>query len=249
MDSLALTTQYTFWISLLCLASGTLYFLTERNSIAPEYRSTATTAAVICFIATANYFMMGQMVGRDGVLESVLNFPTEFRYLDWLITTPLILTKFPTLLGEGEDRKPLLVTLIFADLVMIICGYAGEFSINVGQGKLSPLGISMFIAGSVAWGFIIYLLQTVVTKAAEGKLEPIKVALIRLKKFIIIGWGIYPLGYLVTLFGLGPEAQLIREIVYNIADVVNKVGFGLVAVFAVQQVTREQRLRKAIADL
>ncbi|MEM9556166.1 MAG: bacteriorhodopsin [Acidobacteriota bacterium] len=249
MDTLALVTQYSFWVSFLCLASGVLYFLVERDSLAPEYRSTSTVAAIICAIAAANYFFMQKMVGMDGSVDSVLNFPTEFRYLDWLITTPLILTKFPALLGFDEDRKPLLVTLIFADIVMIGTGYAGEVAINRAGGELSTLGIWMFIASCLAWVFIIYILSTVVTSAAKDKLEPIRVGLSRLRLFIFIGWAIYPIGYLISMLGLGLEGTLVRELVYNLADVVNKVGFGLVAVFAVRQVTREMSLRSAFEDL
>ncbi|MEM7051116.1 MAG: bacteriorhodopsin [Acidobacteriota bacterium] len=249
MNTLALITQYFYWISFLCLASGTIYFFMERSSLLEEYRSTATTAGIVCFIAALNYWVMQDMVGRDGSIESILNFPTEFRYLDWLITTPLILTKFPTLLGFDEDRRPLLVTLIFADLVMIICGYAGEQAINQAGGNFSGMGVGMFIASSAAFAFIVYLLYSVVTTAARDKLKPIQDGLSRLKLFIAIGWSIYPIGYLMSMFGIGPEGQMLRELIYNVADVVTKVGFGLVAVFAVRQVSRDQSIRKAIADL
>ena len=158
MTTLAILTQYTYWIAFLCLASGTIYFLAERNSLLEEYRATATTAAIVCFIAAANYFVMQGTVGRDGSLESILNFPTEFRYLDWLLTTPLILTKFPSLLGSGEDRRPLVVTLIFADVVMITTGFAGEQAINQAGGHFSSLGLGMFLASSAAFCFIIYIL-------------------------------------------------------------------------------------------
>jgi sensory rhodopsin len=250
LDSLALVTQYTFWVAFLCFVAGMIYFTLERQSLQPEYRSTATIAVIVCFVAAANYWVMRQMVGMDGVAESVLRFPTEFRYLDWLITTPLLLTKFPALLGFDEDRKPLLVTLVFADLVMIVTGYAGEHAINRAGGQFSALGLWMFVAGMLAWIFILYILFSVVTNAAKGKLEPIQVGLSRLKKFILIGWAVYPVGYLVSLLpGIGTEGQLVRELIYNVADVINKVGFGVVATFAVRQITRDQEIRRAIADL
>ncbi|MEM6794739.1 MAG: bacteriorhodopsin [Acidobacteriota bacterium] len=249
MDTFALVTQYSFWVSFLCLAAGTFYFIIERDTLGEDYRSTSTIAAIICAIAAANYFYMTKMVGMDGNPQSLLGFPTEFRYLDWLITTPLILVKFPALLGFDEDRRPMLVTLVFADVVMIVTGYAGETAINQAEGGISGLGIWMFIAACVAWLFIIYILYTVVSSAAVDKLQPIQEGLNRLKLFIVIGWAVYPLGYLVSMFGLGFEGQLARELIYNVADVINKVGFGLVALFAARQVTREQSLRKAFQDL
>ena len=88
-----------------------------------------------------------------------------------------------------------------------------------------------------------------VVVAAKDKLKPIRDGLKRLRLFIAIGWLIYPIGYLMAMFGVGPEGLVLRELIYNLADVVNKVGFGLVAVFAAKQVSRDQSIRKAIASL
>ena len=49
---------------------------------------------------------------------------------------------------------------------------------------------------------------------------------------VIVGWTIYPLGFFVTLLGDGASAGLMRELIYNVADVVNKVGFCMLAVSA-----------------
>jgi len=241
-----MVTQYTFWIALLCFAAGFVYFLMERSSVEEEYRSTATIAAIICLIAGANYFAMRGMVGMDGTVASILNFPTEFRYLDWLITTPLILVKFPNLLGGGDDQKQTLVTLVFADVVMIVTGFVGELAINEGN---KTLGFWMFLAGMIAWIFIIYILFAVVSTAADRKIEPIRVAINQLKYFILIGWAVYPVGYFMAFFGAGEEGQILRELLYNVADVVNKVGFGIVALLAVRSISKESAIRRAIADL
>jgi bacteriorhodopsin len=48
-----------------------------------------------------------------------------------------------------------------------------------------------------------------------------------MRLFILVGWTIYPVGFLMALGG--SQGESIREICYNIADVINKVGFGLVA--------------------
>jgi sensory rhodopsin len=75
------------------------------------------------------------------------------------------------------------------------------------------------------------------------------VGLSRLKLFIVFGWLIYPLGFLITLLSNSPEVRVTRELIYNVADLFNKVGFGMVAVYAVQQIMREDRIRKAMVEL
>ncbi|KSU47916.1 rhodopsin [Exiguobacterium indicum] len=243
VNLLVLATQYMFWVGFVGMAAGTLYFLVERNSLAPEYRSTATVAALVTFVAAIHYYFMKQAVGESGLLSEIDGFPTEIRYIDWLVTTPLLLIKFPLLLGlkDGKGRS-LLTKLVIADIIMIIGGYIGESSINL-AGGFTQLGLWAYVVGCIAWFYIIYLLFTNVTKAAEDKPAPIRKALLQMRLFILIGWAIYPVGYAVTLFAPGIEVQLVRELIYNFADLINKVGFGLIAFFAVKTMSAAKNLK------
>ncbi|MBF8153015.1 bacteriorhodopsin [Exiguobacterium sp. TBG-PICH-001] len=243
VNLLVLATQYMFWVGFVGMAAGTLYFLVERNSLAPEYRSTATVAALVTFVAAIHYYFMKQAVGESGLLSEIDGFPTEIRYIDWLVTTPLLLIKFPLLLGlKGGKGRSLLTKLVIADIIMIIGGYIGESSINL-AGGFTQLGLWAYVVGCIAWFYIIYLLFTNVTKAAEDKPAPIRKALLQMRLFILIGWAIYPVGYAVTLFAPGIEVQLVRELIYNFADLINKVGFGLIAFFAVKTMSATQKLK------
>lgn len=243
VNLLVLATQYMFWVGFVGMAAGTLYFLVERNSLAPEYRSTATVAALVTFVAAIHYYFMKQAVGESGLLSEIDGFPTEIRYIDWLVTTPLLLIKFPLLLGlKGGKGSSLLTKLVIADIIMIIGGYIGESSINL-AGGFTQLGLWAYVVGCIAWFYIIYLLFTNVTKAAEDKPAPIRKALLQMRLFILIGWAIYPVGYAVTLFAPGIEVQLVRELIYNFADLINKVGFGLIAFFAVKTMSATKNLK------
>ncbi|HBQ76417.1 MAG TPA: rhodopsin [Exiguobacterium sp.] len=243
VNLLVLATQYMFWVGFVGMAAGTLYFLVERNSLAPEYRSTATVAALVTFVAAIHYYFMKQAVGESGLLSEIDGFPTEIRYIDWLVTTPLLLIKFPLLLGlKGGKGRSLLTKLVIADIIMIIGGYIGESSINL-AGGFTQLGLWAYVVGCIAWFYIIYLLFTNVTKVAEDKPAPIRKALLQMRLFILIGWAIYPVGYAVTLFAPGIEVQLVRELIYNFADLINKVGFGLIAFFAVKTMSATQKLK------
>ncbi|SDW19175.1 Bacteriorhodopsin [Marinococcus luteus] len=234
VNLLVLATQYMFWVGFVGMAAATLFFLVERSSLNPEYRSTATVAGLVTFVAAVHYYFMKDAVGTSGLVSEIEAFPTEIRYVDWLITTPLLLIKFPLLLGlKGKVGNLLLVKLLIADVIMIVSGYIGETSINA-AGGFTQLGLWSFVIGTAAWFYIIYLLYTSVTAAAKKKPAPIKKALMNMRLFILIGWAIYPIGYAVTLLYSGIEVQLTRELIYNFADLTNKVGFGLIAFFAVK---------------
>ena len=50
-------------------------------------------------------------------------------------------------------------------------------------------------------------------------------------KFVLIGWGIYPLGYMIGTEGWYDFVDgigLNMDIDYNIGDAINKIGYGLV---------------------
>ena len=184
-------------------------------------------------------------IGTDTLANG--DYPTILRYIDWLITTPLIVNKFPELL-DGKESTAVAMLVIIADMIMILFGFAGETSINNAKGA-TFMGWAMFGVGCIAWLFIIFVLYTSVTNASANKLDPIKAGLSRLKLFIVFGWAIYPLGFLLSLLSNHPDMRISRELVYNFADLFNKVGFGLVAIYAVRQVVREEKIREAMMEL
>ena len=132
--------------------------------------------------------------------------------------------------------------------MMILFGFAGESSINSSKAP-TLIGWAMFGVSCLAWLFIIFVLYTAVTNAATNKLGPVKIGLSRLKLFIVLGWAIYPLGYLLTLISNTPDVRVGRELVYNFADLFNKVGFGMVAIYTVRQIVREEKIREAMQQL
>jgi sensory rhodopsin len=244
MELLVLATQYLFWVGFVGMAAGTLYFLVERDSLPEKYKSTATVAALVTFVAAIHYHAMKHYVGTDGSIDSLLTFPTEIRYIDWLVTTPLLLVKFPTILRLPKaESGSLLTKLVLADIIMIVTGYVGETSIN-NAGAATATGWIMFIVSMLAWLYIVGILFGKVTEAANNEPEEIKQGLLSMRTFVLVGWAVYPIGYLVTLVISGDGAEMaivLREFIYNIADLINKVGFGLVAILAIKAATNANK--------
>jgi sensory rhodopsin len=244
---LVMATQFSFMVAFLGMMGGAFYFAQIKTTLPMERQSVAVTSAVYCLMAAVMYGYINYKfgIGTDALRQG--HYPTELRYIDWLITTPLIVNKFPELLG-GEDGPAIALLVIVADVMMILFGFAGETSINTAQGA-TTIGWAMFGVGCLAWLFIIFILYSSVSQLSAKKLGPIRVGLSRLKLFIVFGWLIYPLGFLITLLSNSPEVRVTRELIYNVADLFNKVGFGMVAVYAVQQIMREDRIRKAMVEL
>lgn len=244
---LIMATQFSFLMGFLGMLGGAYYFALIKNTLPLEYQASTATSSVYCMMAAVMYGYIHYKygIGTDALAKG--DYPTVLRYIDWLITTPLIVNKFPEMLG-GEDAPAVAMLVVVADVMMIVFGFAGETSINTAKGA-TVTGWAMFGVGCLAWLFIIFILYTSVTKASTNKLGPIKAGLSRLKLFIVFGWAIYPLGFLLSLLSNSPEMRISRELVYNFADLFNKVGFGLVAIYAVRQVVREDKIREAMAQL
>jgi sensory rhodopsin len=245
--NITLATQYFFLVSFLGMLGGAYYFALIKDTLPLEHQTSAVTSSVYCLMAAIMYGIINWKYGIGTDTLSKGDYPTVLRYIDWLVTTPLIVNKFPEMLG-GAEAPAIAILVIFADMLMILFGWAGEASINA-AGKATVVGWAMFGVGCLAWLFIIFILYSSVTSAAATKLAPVRQGLTRLKLFIVFGWAIYPLGFLLTLVSNSPEMRLGRELVYNVADLFNKVGFGMVAVYAIRQVVREEKVREAMAAL
>ena len=244
---LILVTQFSFMVAFIGMLGGTFYFTLIQSTLPLEHQRVSISSAVYCLMATVMYGFINYKYGIGTDLLRNGDYPTVLRYIDWLITTPIIVNKFPELLG-GDEAPAIAILVIIADVMMILFGFAGETSINTAQGS-TLVGWAMFGVGCLAWMFIIFVLYSSVTELSAKKLGPIRVGLSRLKLFIVFGWLIYPLGFLITLLSNSPEVRLARELIYNVADLFNKVGFGVVALYAIQQVIRDEQIRQAIADL
>jgi sensory rhodopsin len=242
-----LATQFTFLMGFIGLMGGTFYFAQIKSTLPLEHQSNAVTSAVYCFMAAIMYGIINWKygIGTDALAKG--DYPTVLRYIDWLVTTPLLVLKFPEMLG-GDDAPAVALLVIVADIMMILFGFAGETSINAAKGA-TVIGWAMFGVSCLAWLFIIFVLYTAVTNAAANKLGPVKVGLSRLKLFIVFGWAIYPIGFLLALISNSPEVRVSRELVYNFADLFNKVGFGMVAIYTVRQIVREEKIREAMNQL
>lgn len=227
MTMLELVTQYAFNMTFIGMAAGTVYFVLERNNMTPRLSPVASLAAMVTVIAAINYYNMGDLVESAVAGTEAFAFPTEYRYTDWILTTPLLLAIITLLTGQ-KPVALLLTKLMVADVAMILLGYFGEVTIN--QAGASLAGWSLFLASMVPFAYILVVLFGEIGEAANQIPASARGAFDLLRYFIAVGWMIYPLGFLISLLGIGGDFLLLRELAYSVADLVNKVGFGLVAI-------------------
>ena len=176
-------------------------------------------SGLITFIAAVHYFYMRDFWAETGTS------PTEFRYIDWILTVPLMCVEFYLILKAFGAKMDLLWKMIAYSLWMLIFGYLGETVYRDSSaiwGAISTLGyVGIFY--EVWFGSA--------KKLSQGSNDPhLQKAFNTLAWFILVGWAIYPIGYMAIpgglLSGVLPLESL--DIIYNIGDAINKIGFGLV---------------------
>jgi bacteriorhodopsin len=225
---MTLATQYMFYATFAGMLASAVYMLMERNNLTPRYSAVASLCTMVVVIACVNYSFMKNMVGIDGVYESLARFPTQFRYADWVLTTPLILASL-VLLTNYPRRGALMTKLMLADLMMIVLGYVGEVSINQAGGGTTT-GWVCFLASCACFAFILLTIYTELSHAAADLPMNLRGQFAFLQNFVLIVWMVYPLGYMAPLLGYRGELLALRELIYCIADLTAKGGFGIVAI-------------------
>lgn len=218
---------FTFFIGTMAMMAASVFFFFELSTTAPKWRTSVLVSGLITFIAAVHYYYM-----RGYNLETGES-PTFFRYVDWTLTVPLMCVEFYLITKKVGATQGLLWKLIAASLVMLITGYVGE-AIYGGETQSWVWGA---ISGA-AYFYIAYLVWFGEVAKLAGSAGPaVAKANKTLAWFVLVGWAIYPLGYILGtkggLFGIqlvsDPKAaQASMDIIYNIGDAVNKIGFGLV---------------------
>jgi Bacteriorhodopsin-like protein len=118
---LVLATQFSFMVAFMGMIGGTFYFAMIRTTMPLERQAVAVTSAVYCLMAAVMYGYINYKYGLGTEALREGKYPTELRYIDWLVTTPLIVNKFPELLG-GEEGPAIALLIIVADIMMILFG-------------------------------------------------------------------------------------------------------------------------------
>jgi len=206
----------SFWLATAMMLAATVFFFIERDRVKGKWKTSLTVAGLVTGIAFWHYMYMREVWVNTGAS------PTVFRYVDWLITVPLQIVEFYLILAAvTKVSVNLFWKLLVASLVMLIGGYAGE----AGYADVGPA----FFVGMAGWVYIIYE----IFKGEASQLNEnsgnvaCQQAFKTIRAIVTFGWAIYPIGYYLAYMGGGTNDSETLNIIYNLADLVNKAAFGL----------------------
>ena len=206
----------SFWVISMGMLAATAFFFLERGSVASGWKTSVTVAGLITGIAFIHYMYMRNVWVITG------DSPTVYRYIDWLITVPLQMVEFYLILAAVRKVSgSIFWRLLIGSIVMLVGGYLGEAGyIN------SFLG---FVIGMAGWLYILYEIFSgeAGKMASKSGNKALVTAFSAMRMIVTIGWAIYPLGYVFGYLTGGVDANSLN-VIYNLADFINKIAFGLV---------------------
>jgi len=193
-----------------------VYFLTQMNSVAKQYRNGVAVSAVVVGIAGYHYFRMW-----SGWAEGTVN--EGYRYADWLITVPLLVIELLIVLGVTADRrKKLMTSLVPATVLMIGLGYPGETSAN------ETTKWTFWILSMIPFLYILFTLSGELKAAKSRETGAVSKSINNATKILLVTWLVYPIAYLIpVVFTVSDGAEAGRQVAYTIADITAKALYGL----------------------
>lgn len=215
-------TVYNFLsFGLASMIAATVFLYLSQGRVLPRYRQAVVISGTVTLIAAYHYWRMFDSFeiahnGGDAFNEA-------YRYVDWLLTVPLLLVETVAVLALAkETRKKLLNRLVPASAAMIALGYPGDISSDTNTKMI------YFVLSMIPFLYIMWILFGELTKSISGQSGAVTALVSKLRTVLLLTWCVYPVSYLMPVLGFdGANAFVGRQIGYTIADVTAKCLFGI----------------------
>lgn len=228
--NLFLVTENFFSLVFATFFGAALYFFFSRSDLTRTYRSAVTTSAVVLSIAAYHYFRIfesfsgafdisGDMAVANGAL-----FNEAYRYMDWIITVPLLVVELILVMGLAKQRRgELLKKLVPASFAMIALGYPGELTTD------TTVALVWWALAMVPFLYILKVLFSEVSQVIDEQPEQVRGLFRLVRSTLVVTWAFYPIAYLFpVVLGNTGFAIALENVGYAIADITAKAGYGLV---------------------
>jgi bacteriorhodopsin len=211
------------------MGAATLFLWLNRSQVSDKYKGAITISGLVCAIAAYHYLRIGESWSdayalQDGVLEATgYAFNDAYRYVDWLLTVPLLLIELVLVMGlSREETISKSTKLGLAAALMIVLGFPGEIATdNVTRALWGA-------ASTVPFVYIVYELFKGLGEAIEQQHEGVRDLIKKARLLTFASWGFYPIVYMAPFADLtGPTAETVIQVGYTLADLIAKAVVGI----------------------
>ena len=218
-----------FSFGLISMLACTVYTLVSQARVLPKYRNALVMSSMVTFIAGYHYWRIFNSFAEssEGMVVKVSGdqgaFNEAYRYVDWLLTVPLLLVEVIAVLALAKAAsKSLIMRLVPASAAMIALGYPGEISTDQG------MQITYGVLSTIPFIYILYVLFVELGKSLGNQPAGVADSVKNLRYLLIATWGVYPIAYCFNVWGDASSDSFVAiQVGYTVADVLAKCVFGL----------------------
>jgi bacteriorhodopsin len=210
--------------------AATAFFWLNRSQVDTRYRAAVTVAGIVTLVAFYHYFRIFESLGiayevKGGKLtETGVQFNDAYRYVDWLLTVPLLVAELILVMGlSAEETRSRIISLGGAAALMILLGYPGEIATD------ATTRWTWWAVAMIPFIYIVYMLysglgDSIARQPAEAQ------GLIELARNVtIVSWCFYPIVFILPMIGVSVAGAVnpYVQLGYTVADIVSKAGYGV----------------------
>lgn len=213
------------------MGAAFVFFLLVRNRVAPRHRMAVTLTTIVVGIALYHYVRIfdswSSAFSFDGAqyVQDGEPFNEGYRYVDWMLTVPLLLAELVVVLKLARRQtRSLLVRLGAAAVAMIALGWPGEIA------DPNATGTRLFwgVLGTIPFLYILFVLFVELGRSLGRQSDQVRRTLGALRYVLLVTWSVYPLAFVAPMvIDDAAAAEVARQVGYSIADVLAKPLFGL----------------------
>jgi bacteriorhodopsin len=219
-------------LAIAAMGASFFFFVSARGSLKEGNRMAVTLSATVVLIAFYHYVrIFDSWVATAGVGNPGA-FNEGYRYVDWLLTVPLLVAELILVLRLDKKVESKLIqrNVVYAFL-MIATGYIGELDVQT----TVVLDSSRTIWGAISTIFFVLILRDLfggIDASFKKQSKEIQGIFKVLRVVLIATWGVYPIAYLLpTIAGniglTAGDGLVLKQVGYTIADILAKPGYGL----------------------
>merc|ERR1719150_3708700 len=217
------------------MMATTVYLWFRSFAVKAQYQSAVLISGLVTFIAAYHYIRIfnswvdayAYSPGSDAPTLTGVPFNDAYRYMDWLLTVPLLLIEILLVMKLSEEESSSKAwALGLSSALMIVSGYYGELVVT---GDLTPRWACWFLSMAF-FLYIVYELLVGLSAATNMEADPVIAGKIKTAQIMtVISWCTYPIVYLFPMLGINAAQAVISiQMGYCVSDVISKCGVGLV---------------------
>jgi bacteriorhodopsin len=239
-----------FSFTIAIMGAATIFFFLRSFQIGANYRTAITITGLVTFIACYHYFrIFSSWEAAFTVVNGVVKptgeaFNDAYRYVDWLLTVPLLLVELILVMRLPQDKTvKMSVKLGVLAALMVVLGYPGEISNNASTRWI------FWALAMVPFVIIVYDLFVGLKDSIASQPESARGLVSTARWLTVVSWCFYPIVFVLPMLGLsGGSAATGVQIGYTIADIVAKALFGLFIYLIAVRKSEAEDAKLALAD-